>query len=527
MSPVMQGGCQNWTLIIMSNFSSSNTRIAKNTIFLYFRTILIMLISLYTSRVVLKTLGVEDFGIYNVVGGVVALFGVISGGLSSSVTRFLNIEMGRNNGKKLRSIFSSAITIHIILAFIIIVLAESIGPWFIYTKMTIPTERITAALWVFHCSILTFAINLFSIPYNACIIAHENMKIFAYISIVEAALKLLIVYILQLLPYDKLSVYGILMLCVALTIRSIYQIYCRKHYEESHFKFQIDWKIIRQMFGFASWNMIGSTSVLLADQGVNILLNLFCSPIVNAARGIAMQVNQAISSFSSNFMTALNPQITKSYGVMDLHRFKTMMFNGSRFAMCLLTFISLPIMVDTEYVLGLWLGQVPDYSVNFVRLILLFSISESMSNTFITGLLATGKIKKLMLTVAICRMMNFPLSYLGLIVFHQPEITIIISICISQINLLIRLQLLKAHIPVSITDYYMHIGIPFCLTLLIPFAFSSYFTYCMVPSFPRFICISITSSFFSILCIVFIICSKKERILVKEKLVSIYKTIVR
>ena len=507
----------------MGNFTSDNKRIAKNTIFLYLRTIIILLITLYTSRVVLRTLGVVDFGIYNVVGGVVALFGLVSGALSAAVTRFLNIEMGRNNGENLINIFSSAITIHIALAIIIIIIAEAIGPWFISNHMTIPQERITAALWVFHCSIITFAINLFSVPYNACIIAHEDMKVFAYISIVEAILKLLIVYVLLLLSYDKLVVYGILMLCVAIIIRIIYQIYCRKNYSESRFRLLFDWKMIRSMFGFASWNMLGSTSVLLADQGVNILLNIFCNPIVNAARGIAMQVNHAVNSFSSNFMTALNPQITKSYGAMDLHRFKAMMFNGSRFAMCLLTFISLPILVDTEYVLKLWLGQVPDYSVNFVRLILLFSISESMSNTFTTGLLATGKIKKLMLTVAICRLMNFPLSYFGLMILHQPEITMIVSICISQINLLIRLQLLKAYIPISIVRYYICIGGPSFLTLLTPFAICSCLTNSMEPTFFRFCCNCIITSSLCLLCITFIICSKTERLFLKNKIIAIIK----
>lgn len=507
----------------MGNYASDNKRIAKNTVFLYFRTIVILLITLYTSRVVLKTLGVVDFGIYNVVGGVVALFGLVSGALSAAVTRFLNIEMGRSNEQNLTNIFSSAITIHIALAIIIIIIAEAIGPWFICNHMTIPQERITAALWVFHCSIITFAVNLFSVPYNACIIAHENMKVFAYISIVEAILKLLIVYVLLLLPYDKLAVYGILMLCVAIIIRIIYQIYCRKQYPESRFHLLFDWKMIRSMFGFASWNMLGSTSVLLADQGVNILLNIFCNPIVNAARGIAMQVNHAINSFSSNFMTALNPQITKKYGANDLYQYKQMMFNGSRFAMCLLTFISLPILVDTEYILHLWLEEVPEYSVNFVRLILLFSISESMSNTFTTGLLATGNIKKLMLTVAICRMMNFPLSYIGLVIFHQPEITILISICISQVNLLIRLQLLKSYIPVSIINYYIRIGIPLCLTLIIPFIVSVGLTHNMETSFLRFISNCFITSSLCLLCISFVICSKPERIFIRSKINTIIK----
>lgn len=505
----------------MQDTPTNNKRIAKNTLFLYFRTIIVMVISLYTSRVVLNVLGVEDFGIYNIVGGVVSMFGLVSGALSASVTRFLNIEMGRGNSENLQKVFSTAIIIHVTIAIIIIGIAELIGPWFICSKMTIPADRITAALWIFHCSLLTFAVNLFSVPYNACIIAHENMKIFAYISIIEVILKLLIVYLLSFLAYDKLIVYAVLMLCVALIIRGLYQAYCRKCYVESRFHFIVDWTMVRSMFGFTSWNVIGSTSILLANSGVNILLNIFCGPIVNASRGIAMQVNQAICQFTSNFMTALSPQITKSYGAGNMEKYKQLMFNGSRFAMCLLSFISLPFLVDAEYIIHLWLGQVPEHSVSFVRLILLFSISEAMSNTFITGLLATGNLKKLMLTVAICRMLNFPLSYIGLIIFNQPEITVIIAIFISQLNLFIRLHLLKQYIPISITDYCFRIEIPLILNLLIPFGAGVMIMGNMPPSFLRLLMIVAVTSCLSILCIAYFICSNSERIYLKIKVIEI------
>ena len=259
----------------MSDNRENNKRIAKNTLLLYVRMLFTIVVSLYTSRIVLRTLGIEDFGIYSVVGGVVAMFGVVSASLSSAVSRYLNIEMGSKNEEKIKRIFSSAVTIHIFLAVTILVLAEVVGPWFISNKMTIPVDRIYAANWVFHCSILAFVINLISIPYNACVIAHENMKVFAYVSILEVFLKLAIVYVLLLFSIDKMILYAILTLCVALVIRVVYQLYCQQHYSESRFCFIFDYSLIKEMFGFASWNMIGSTSVILSDQGVNVLLNIF------------------------------------------------------------------------------------------------------------------------------------------------------------------------------------------------------------------------------------------------------------
>lgn len=490
---------------------SNNLRLVNNTFFLYIRTIFTMLISLYTSRVVLGTLGVEDFGIYNVVGGVVAMFGLVSGALSASVSRYLTIEMGRGGKESLKMIFSSALYIHLTLAVIIFVSSEIVGPWFITNHMTIPDERVSASLWVFHCSVLSFCINLISVPYNACIIAHEDMKQFAYISIFEACLKLLIVYLLLLFTYDKLALYAVLMLMVAIIIRMTYQVFCVKHYQECNFSWKYDWKQAKSMYGFAGWNMIGSTSVLLADQGVNILINVYCSPIVNAARGIAMQVNNAVYNFSSNFTTALNPQITKSYGAEDFIRFKNLMFMGSRLAVSLLIIVSVPIIVETPFILELWLGQVPSYSVNFVRLVLVFSISETMSNTFTTGLLATGKIKKLMLTVAIARMMNFPLSFLTLHIWGVPELTMIIAIAVSQFNLFLRLSLLKKYVCISFVDYFIKIWIPVFVTVSIPLLISSFVFVLCEAGWASFIIKLILSLLITVLCSAFIMCKSSER----------------
>lgn len=495
----------------MHENSVNSKRLAKNTLLLYIRMLFMMAVSLYTSRIVLKTLGVEDFGIYNVVGGVVSLFNIVSSALSASVTRFLNIEMGRGNSKRLKEIFSSSVTTHILLTLLVVVLAELLGPWFITSKMTIPEERLEAALWVFQFSIATFSIQLISIPYNACIIAHENMKIFAYISIIEVTLKLVIVYVLLYTLMDKLILYSILMFAVALLIRIIYQIYCRKRYEESRFYWNINKPLIKEMFGFTSWNVIGSTSVILSDHGINILLNIFCNPIVNAARGIAMQVNHAINGFVGNFMVALNPQITKSYGANDLNNYKKLMINGSRFSMSLLTILSLPILIETPYILHVWLGKIPDHTVNFVRLILLFAISEAMSGTFTTGLLSTGKIKKVMLSVAVLRMLNLPISYIVLSYYNVPEFTMILAIIISQINLFIRLFLLKKVIQISIHKYVLNISLRIFFIISITYYLGYLLTLFLHESIFRLIITSTVSLCLSGFLILFILCTQEDR----------------
>ena len=497
-------------------------RVAKNTLLLYFRMILIMCVSLYTSRVVLATLGIQDFGIYNVVGGLVAMFGVVTGALSAAVSRFLNIEMGKNDDVCLRKVFSAAVFIHILLSIIIVILAELVGPWFIANKMTIPADRLYAAHWVFHCSIISFAINLISVPYNGCIIAHENMKIYAYVSILEAILKLAIVFILTMFTYDKLILYGILMMGIAISIRVIYQFYCAKHYPESHFCKDIDYTLVKNMFGFASWNMLGSTSVIFADQGVNVLINVFCSPIANAARGIAMQVNNAINQFSTSFMTALNPQITKCYGANEMDTYKSLMINGSKLSVCLLMVISLPFMLERNYILSVWLKEVPEYTSTFVVLILLFTINEAFSHTFTTGLLATGKIKNLMLMVAGARLMNFPISMFVLYVYHRPEATIVVSIIISNICLLLRLYLLKKYIKISIFEYYSTVVIrTFAIFTLCNYVIKFFVTNMFEPSAFRFILSSLSAECLLIPAIYFFGCNSDQRQIIRSMLIKV------
>ena len=411
-----------------------------------------MIISLYTSRIVLNALGVEDFGIYNVAGGVVAMFSILSGSLSAAISRFITYELGKNNILKLKVIFSSAITIQIGLGIVIVFFAETIGIWFLNTQMNIPIERMVAANWVLQFSIITFIINLISVPYNAVIIAHEKMSAFAYISIFEAIGKLLIAYLITISPIDKLIFYAILMCVVAIAIRLLYGYYCKRHFDECRFHFIWNKQIFQQIFSFAGWNFIGASSAVLRDHGGNIIINLFCGPTVNAARGIAFQVNNAIQGFVSNFMTALNPQITKSYAVKNYTYMMTLIFQGARLSFYMLLLLSLPIIINTHYLLTLWLNTVPEHTVLFVRLVLIFAMSESISGPLITAMLATGNIRNYQIIVGGLQMLNLPISYILLSLGAIPETVLIVAVLISQCCLMARLYMLKKMIKLKIKD---------------------------------------------------------------------------
>ena len=318
-----------------------------------------MLVSLFTSRVVLNTLGVEDYGIYNVVGGVVSMFSIISSSLSEAISRFIVVELAKGDFEKLRKTFSASVTIQLIMSLIIVILIESAGVWFLNAKMVIPAERLEAANWVLQFSIVTFVINLISVPYNATIIAHERMSAFAYISIMEVVCKLVIVYLIKISPIDRLVFYAILMCAVSVLVRLVYGRYCKKHFAECKFSFRFDKDLLKRMFSFAGWNFIGVATAVLRDQGGNILINLFGGPAVNAAHGIAARVNSAVTGFVKNFMVAVNPQITKSYASGEHDYMMNLIFRSARFSFYMLLFISLPILADTHYILSLWLGMVP------------------------------------------------------------------------------------------------------------------------------------------------------------------------
>lgn len=314
------------------SIGKSNKRIAKNTLMLYFRMILTMLVSLYTSRVVLNTLGVEDFGIYNVVAGFVTMFGFLNSAMASATQRFLAFEIGKGDHDQLRNVFSMSVNIHFLIAFIIFILAETIGLWFVNTQLTIPAGRMGAAQCVYQFSILAMMVTMVSVPYNAMIIAHERMNVFAWVSIIEVSLKLFIVFMLQWFGFDKLKFYAVLTFCVSLIIRFIYGFYCSRQFKESRFRYFWDRPLFKTLASYAGWNLWGNIAAVLQGEGVNVLLNIFFGPVINAARGIAFQVKGAVNQFVANFQMAMNPQIIKSYAVNDLKYMHQLIFRGAKYS---------------------------------------------------------------------------------------------------------------------------------------------------------------------------------------------------
>lgn len=438
----------------MSVASENNKRIAKNTLFLYFRMLFMMVISLYTSRIVLNTLGVENFGIYNVVGGVVTIFAFLNNSMSLSVQRYLSFEMGSNGKGHLKKIFNIALYTHLIIAAIVLVLSETVGLWFVGNCLNLPVERMEAVFWVYQFSIFACLISIVQVPYNAVIISNERMEIYAYVSIAEVVLRLAIVYLLYIGNYDKLILYAILTFIVSVLVVSFYIIYCSKKFSEASIVRVWDNTLFKELLSFAGWSSLGEIAWTCVQQGVNIVLNIFFGPIVNTARAIALQVNTAITRFVSNFQVAVNPQIIKKYAANDNAGMINLLFRSTCFSYYMMLFLSLPILFEARQVLSLWLGEVPDYTVLFCRLMIINSLIDMLSNLLTTVVKAYGKIRKYQLIVSFLLMMNLPISYVCFVLGATPEFSLYIYGVISVILMLARLYLLNQMIGLSMKAFF-------------------------------------------------------------------------
>lgn len=473
-----------------------------------------MTISFFTTRLTLHALGVTDYGVNNVVGGLVSMFSLLSNSLSSATGRFLTFGLGEGDMNKLKKTFSMSVNIHIVLALIVVIAIETIGVWFLDHKMTIPADRLTAANWVLQCSVIAFVVGLFSVPYNAAIIAHEKMSAFAYMTIFDAISRLLIVFGIYYYSGDRLILFALLTLAQSLIRQLIYQIYCRQKFEECSYRWGWDRQLGKNMFSFAGWNFIGCTAGLMKDQGVNIVINLFAGPTVNAARGIAMQVNGIVSQFIGNFTMALNPQIIKDYAANELDQMHKLIFWGTRLSYYLFMFLSIPIFFEIEKILQIWLGQVPDHTVLFARLVLILSLSEIISNTLITAQLATGNIRNYQIVVGGILLLNLPVSYLLLRIGLLPEITVVVAIIISQITLIARLWFLRSMINMSARRFLQHVYINVLGVTAIATS-APLICYCtMSPDYIRLFVLSAVSCISSGLAIYYVGCNKEERKLI-------------
>lgn len=457
----------------MFETSANNKRIAKNTLLLYVRTLFVMLVTLYTSRVVLNTLGVTDYGVYNVVGGVVAMFGFINGSMSSATQRYITFALGKGDMKRLQTVFSTALQIQFLIAALIVVLGETVGLWFMYTQMQIPADRMDAAFWVLQCSIVSTVVMIISVPYNADIIAHEKMSAFAYISILEVVLKLVIVFALVIFPFDKLIFYAFLILAVQLLIRFCYNHYCNKHFEESKYKHVRDKALFKEMTGFAGWSMFGNLASVLFGQGLNMLLNVFFGPVVNAARAISVQVQSAIQQFVGNFQMALNPQITKTYAKGEMSEMHKLMFRSARFSFYLLFFLSLPVLFETNFILTVWLKTVPENTVIFLRIMICTSLIYTLSNPLMVANQATGKVRKYQAVCGTILLMILPVSYVCLKLGCPAYSVFIVHFCMEAITQLVRMFMLRPLIGLKVRDYfiniYLRVAVVIALSVILPF----------------------------------------------------------
>lgn len=458
-----------------------NNKIAKNTFFLYIRMLLVLAVNLYTVREVLSILGVENYGIQNVVGGVVTMFSFLTGVMVSASQRFFAFELGKKDFVKLNQYFNLTIWCYVIIAFIVLLFAETIGWWFLHTEMVIPAERMSAAEWVFQFSIVSFMIQMMVIPYNSIMIAREKMNIYAYVSIVEVILKLAIVYLLLVLDFDKLKAYATLNCCAIFVISFFYITYSQRKYSETRLTLFWDKKMFRELASYSGWNLLGALSGVLRSQGINILLNIFFNPTVNAARAIAFQVNNSINQFVNNFFQAVRPQITKQYAAGELEQFMLLVFRSSRFCCYLMFFFAIPLLLETPYVLNLWLDKIPEYTVLFTRLVIITAVVESISYPLMTAIQATGIMKWYQICTGGLLLLNLPISYLFLKFDYPPQITMIVSIVIAIFSQLARIIFSKKLLGMSVKRYSVDvlskILLVFFFSFLLPMAF-----YCLFSS---------------------------------------------
>lgn len=495
----------------MGAHSENSRRIVKNTLMLYVRMLVLMLIGFYTSRVVLGALGETDYGVYNVIGGVVAMFTVISGALNSAISRFITFELGKGSEAQLNKVYSTAVLIQAAIALIVAAIAEPVGIWFINNEMTIAPERIPAAIWVLHFSVFSFVVNLLSVPQMASITAHERMSAYAYIGLMDGFLRLMVAFLILRSPFDRLVYYAALMAVVVLIVRIAYGVYCRRNFEECRFKPVFDPKLVKEMFSFAGWNFIGVSSGVLRDHGGNILVNLFFGPAMNAARGVAMQVFTALQGFVTNFMTAVNPQITKSYASGDRDYLFALVRKSSKMSFYLLFVIALPVLFNTEYLLGIWLKEVPQGTILFVQLFLIFALSESLSNPMITAMLATGRIRNYQLIVGGIQLLNVPVSYFILKAGASPQSTVIVAIVLSQICFFVRLYLLKRETGYEASKHiktvYINVLAVAAVAVIIPLILNSY----LPGGFVGFLVSAVMAVASAGLSVLYIGCTKDER----------------
>ena len=513
----------------MTEEISSNKRIAKNTLIMYGRMLFMMFIGLFTSRVILNALGVSDLGLMSVAGSVIGMLTFLNGTLTSGTQRFITYAIGEGNMQKLKNTFSTAMTLHVILAVIITILLETFGLWYVYNELNIEPGRFEAAMWCYQLGVLGTFISIILVPFNSALAAHEAFSMVAYMSIYDAVAKLLAAYLIQIVEFDRVIFYSILIFIIGFIPTFIYNWYCRKHFEECSFRLGYDKSLFRNMISFSGWNTIGCLAAMGQGTGVNLVLNSFCGTMVNGARGIAFQANGWVNKFVESFTSVMAPQITKSYAAGDYDRTTSLVCNGASFACYLYLFLGIPLFIEIEWVLNLWLGQCPDYTVAFFRIVMIETLFRTMGNPTITAMHATGQMKTVNITVGFILLVIVPMSYLLFRFGASPEVVVAANvipwIIVPPVRVIWVRKYSNGRFPISRYVFQVLLKVP-CLAVLmgaVPF----YVHYQMgddlgIAGLSRFIAVGFTSVISSSLIIFYLGMNKPLRNKVVGKVIDFY-----
>ena len=438
----------------MSQTSDNNKRIAKNTLILYVRMLFTVGISFYSTRLILANLGVENYGIYNVIGGFVSMFYMVTATMTQAVGRFLTFDLGKGDISKLQKTFSTSVNILLLMSVVVVLLAETIGLWFVNNKLNIAADRMVAANWIYQFSVFSFVLEMISVPYGASVISHEKMGTFAFVTVAKVLLTFCVALLLAVSPIDKLIFYGLLLFIIELCIQLMYWIYCRKKFVECRYSLTIEKDKFKDMFGFAGWNFLTTCASMLSGQGVSILLNIHFGPVINAARGVASQINGTVGAFCRNFTTALNPQITKTYATEDFEYVKNLVCKGAKFSYLAFFIVALPCMIEVNFFLTVWLKDVPEYAGVFVQLTLLNSLVEVLLSSSETLNRATGKIRNFNIIVSTAQFVILVASYITLLFYENPILTVAMANVFYLLIFVPRILVNKPYVGITFSYYY-------------------------------------------------------------------------
>lgn len=500
-----------------------NKRIAKNTLLLYFRMILILMVGLYSSRVILQTLGVQDYGIYTVVAGFLSMFSILTGALSSAIMRYITVEIAKNDIDRLKKVFATSLSVQLLMGVLVLILIETVGIWFLTHKMSIPYGREGAALFCLHCASFSVFMSLLYVPFNSMIIAFERMSAFAYVSTIEALLKLSICYLLFITPFDRLKTYALMLCCVSVLIQLIYWGYCKRQFEGCVLRFQIDRGLFKEIWAFAGWNLLGNGAGILNTQGINMIMNVFFGVVINAARGIADQVNNVVQLFVNNFMMALNPQITKSYAIGDKMSAFALVCRGARFSFYIMFIIALPIILESEQILKIWLKTPPEMAYVFLNWTIIASVTLVLGNTLITLQMAHGDVKQYQILMTSFGLLPFPASWIAFSLGASATISYAIYFCVYWILIFVRYMLVRRKTGLPANQYLKGVVLNCHITAILSTIIPLCVRYVMPVSYLRLAVVCILS----IICTMFTIYSfsiqESERKMVNKYILKYFK----